>query len=312
MTPSSPFHNDPVRAYRRTLAARPGEMAFQVVVAQTDLLVVAERHLAREIADFVTTLRSGLMNHILLFPEFRDSLVPVAVPDTAPAIARDMAAAAARFGVGPMAAVAGAVSQAVADRFAPLSPNLLIENGGDVFLRSTVERTVALLARPVEGARLGLRFSPEKLPAAVCASSATVGPSLSLGRADMVTVVADRGAVADAAATALGNLLVSRADLEGVLAAAQGMARQGVRGAFVQIGDLVGLVGDLDLVAIEEEEEEEASGGGGGGGAAPPPPPAPAGGGGRRGGGRANKTRASGDRTPSRGQWGLGEKDVWA
>ena len=91
---------------------------------------------------------------------------------------------------------------------------------------------------------------PQALPAAVCASSATVGHSLSLGRADMVTVVADRGAVADAAATALANLLVTAEDLDGVLAAAEGMARRGVRGAFVQLGELVGLVGDIELVAL--------------------------------------------------------------
>jgi uncharacterized protein len=246
-----PIHRDPVRAYRQPLRPRPGETAFQVVVAQTDLFVVASCPLAREIGDFVSALRAELMTYILLHPEFRDSLTPVDVAPGAPAIALDMAEAAARFGVGPMAAVAGAVSQAVADRFAGEASELLIENGGDVFLRSTVERTVALLAKPVEGARLGLYFPPKKLPAAVCASSAKVGPSLSFGQADMVTVVADRGAVADAAATALGNLLVSQADLEGVLAAAKGMARQGVRGVFAQLGEMVGIVGDIELVALE-------------------------------------------------------------
>lgn len=246
-----PIHDDPVRAYRRSLRPRPGETAFQVVVAQTDLFIVAERPLAREIGDFVSAVRARLMTHILLDPHFCDSLEPVPVGPDAPAIARDMAEAAGRFGVGPMAAVAGAMSQAVADRFAADSPNLLIENGGDIYLRSTVERTVALLARPAAGARLGLRFAPEKLPAAVCASSAKVGPSLSLGQADMVTVVADRGAVADAAATALGNMLVTPEDMEGVLAAARAMARRGVRGAFLQLGELVGLVGDIELVALE-------------------------------------------------------------
>ena len=249
----TPVHADPVRAYRRNLTARPGETAFQVVVAQSDLFIVAERPLAREIGDFLSALRRELTNHILLFPEFRASLVPVATGEDAPAIARDMAEAAARFGVGPMAAVAGAFSQAVADRFAASSPNLLVENGGDIYLRSTVERTVALLARPVEGARLALRFAPGALPAAVCASSATVGHSLSLGQADMVTVVADRGAVADAAATALGNMLRSSADLDAVLAAAEGLKRRGVRGAFVQLGELVGVVGDVELTAIEPE-----------------------------------------------------------
>jgi ApbE superfamily uncharacterized protein (UPF0280 family) len=248
-------HLDPVRAYRRQSATRPGETAFQVVVAQTDLFVVAgadsSQAMARDVADYISSLRAALSTYLLLYPEFQHSLTPVAAGPGAPDIARDMAEAAARFGVGPMAAVAGAFAQAVADRFVTASPELLVENGGDVYLHGCRERLVALLARPVEGARLALRFEAASLPAAVCASSATVGPSLSLGRADMVTVVADRGAVADAAATALANLLVTAEDLEGVLAAAQGMARLGVRGAFVQLGDLVGLVGGLDLVALE-------------------------------------------------------------
>lgn len=248
----TPIHEDPVRAYRQRLTARPGETAFQVVVAQSDLFIVAERPLAREISDFVASLRSGLMTYILLDPAFRESLTPVTVAENAPPVARDMADAAAHFGVGPMAAVAGAFSQAVADRFSAQSPNILVENGGDIFLRGTAERTVALLAKPVEGARLGLHFPPETLPAAVCASSATVGHSLSLGQADMVTVVADRGAVADAAATALGNMLSTRADLEDVLARAKALEKRGVRGVFVQLGELVGVVGDIRLVAIED------------------------------------------------------------
>lgn len=246
----SAVFTDPVRAYRQGLLARPGETAFQVVVAQTDLFVVANRPLAREIGDFVSTLRAGLMTYILLHPEFRTALVPVDVGDDAPPIARDMAEAAARFGVGPFAAVAGAFSQAVADRFADVSPDIVVENGGDIYLRSATARTVALLARPVEGTRLALEFAPAKLPAAVCASSATVGHSLSLGQADMVTVVSDRGAVADAAATALGNMLTTSADLEAVLEAAAAMRRKGVRGAFAQVGEMVGLVGDLELVAL--------------------------------------------------------------
>ena len=245
-------HTDPIRAYRQTLRPRPGETAFQVVVAQTDLFLVAEKPLGREIGDFVAALRAGLSTYLLLHPEFRDSLTPVAPLAHAPDIARDMAEAAARFGVGPMAAVAGAVSQAVADRFAEVSPTLLVENGGDIVLRAREERTVALLARPAEGARLGLRFPPGRLPAAICASSATVGHSLSLGEADMVTVVADRGAVADAAATALANRLVGPGDLDGMLQVAASWAERGVRGVFAQIGDMVGMVGDIELVALDD------------------------------------------------------------
>ena len=244
-------YTDSVRAYRQELLARAGEQAFQVVVAQTDLFVLAARDLGREVAAFVSDLRRGLETYILLHPDFRTSLTPVAVGDDAPAIARDMAEAAARFGVGPFAAVAGAFSQAVADAFAAASPEIVVENGGDIFLRGAAARTVALLARPVDGARLALTFEPARLPAAVCASSATVGHSLSLGEADMVTVVADRGAVADAAATALGNMLRTHADLPAVLATAESLRRRGVRGVFAQLGELVGVVGDVELAAIE-------------------------------------------------------------
>ncbi|HCR13672.1 MAG TPA: UPF0280 family protein, partial [Solidesulfovibrio sp.] len=139
-------YTDSVRAYRQELLARAGEQAFQVVVAQTDLFVLAARDLGREVAAFVSDLRRGLETYILLHPDFRTSLTPVAVGDDAPAIARDMAEAAARFGVGPFAAVAGAISQAVADAFAAASPEIVVENGGDIFLRGAAARTVALLA----------------------------------------------------------------------------------------------------------------------------------------------------------------------
>lgn len=246
-----PIHSDAYRAYRETLRPRAGETGFQVVVDQTDLFVVAPRPLAREIADIVRAARRDVAGYLLADPAFGHSLTPVAVPDTAPAIVREMAEAASRFGVGPMAAVAGAVSQAVSDALAGEVPDLLVENGGDIVLRSRTERTVALLAQPAAGACLGLRFPPSALPAAVCASSATVGHSLSLGRADMVTVVADRGPVADAAATALANRLLAPDDLEAVLARATRLRSRGVRGVFAQFGELVGLVGDIDLVALD-------------------------------------------------------------
>ena len=193
------------------------------------------------------------MTHILLDPHFCDSLEPVPVGPDAPAIARDMAEAAGRFGVGPMAAVAGAMSQAVADRFAADSPNLLIENGGDIYLRSTVERTVAP-AGPTGGRGApGAALCPGKNCRQPCAPPRprSVLPSV-WGRPTWVDGGGRPGRPwPDAAATALGNMLVTPEDMEGVLAAARAMARRGVRGAFLQLGELVGLVGDIELVALE-------------------------------------------------------------
>lgn len=247
-----PPFTDPHRAYRHPLAARPGEISFQVVVEQTDLRIVARRDLSAAVTAWVNELRAGLKNHMLLDPDFAASLVPVDVPDTAPPLVRHMARAARLCAVGPMAAVAGAIAQATADRFRPESPDILVENGGDIFMHSTTARTVALLAKPIEGARLGLSIPADRFPLSICTSSGRVGHSLSFGQADMVAVLAPDGALADAAATALANLLRSETDMEDMLAAARSLTARGVTGVFAQIGEAIGAYGDLELVALEE------------------------------------------------------------
>ena len=239
------------RAYREAIRPRQGEVRFQVAMEQTDLLVVAERDLHAEIAAFVAKVRGEIKNWILLHPEFAASLDPVPVPDDAPETVRAMAEAAARCGVGPMAAVAGAVAQAVGDRFAEQSPNILIENGGDTYLRSTRERVVALLADPDSGATLGLRIEKNAFPAAICASSATIGHSLSLGQGELVAVRAADARLADAAATALCNLLRSKQDLNRVLEQAKQLAPHGLQGVFAQIDGSLTAWGAIELVALD-------------------------------------------------------------
>ncbi|MDD4951147.1 MAG: UPF0280 family protein [Desulfovibrionaceae bacterium] len=243
-------HASPARTYRESVRPGRGEVAFQVVVEQTDLFVVAERDLSAELADFLRGLRAGLKTHILLQPEFARSLVPVEVPESAPALAREMARAAAACGVGPMAAVAGAIAQAVVERFAGQSPNLLVENGGDIFMRSTRGRTVALLAEPGSGARLGLRFEAREFPLGLCSSSGTIGHSLSLGQGDLVAVRAKDAAFADAAATALANELGQASDLEAVVAQARSLACMGLDGVFAQCRGRLAVWGRMDLVAL--------------------------------------------------------------
>ncbi|MDD3313219.1 UPF0280 family protein [Pseudodesulfovibrio sp.] len=239
------------RAYREAVRPQEGEVRFQVAVEQSDLLVVAERDLHTEIAAFVAQVRGEIKNWILFHPEFAASLEPVAVPGDAPEAVRAMADAAARCGVGPMAAVAGAVAQAVGDRFAAMSPNILVENGGDTYLRSTRERVVALLAEPDSGAVLGLRIEANAFPVSICASSATIGHSLSLGRGDLVAVRAPDARLADAAATALCNLLRDKNDVNRVLDRAKVLAEHGLTGVFAQVDDTLAAWGDVELVALD-------------------------------------------------------------
>ncbi len=239
------------RSYREAITPQKGEVTFQIVVEQTDLFVTAGRDLSEPMLELVHSLRGELKNFMLLNPGFRESLRPVPAPDTAPRVAREMARAASLCNVGPMAAVAGTFAQLVADHFAPISPNLIVENGGDIFIHSTRERVVALLGDPASGARLGLRLKKNDFPVSLCASSAFIGPSLSLGQGELVVVRSRSGAFADAAATALANLIDSGDDLDLVLARARKMAPLGLEGVFAQAGGKLGVWGKMELVALE-------------------------------------------------------------
>jgi len=238
------------RAYREAIRPQQGEVSFQVVVEHTDLFVTAQKDLAAAMLEYVRTLRGELKNFMLLTPGFRESLRPVPAPETAPLTARLMARAAEAVNVGPMAAVAGTFAQLVADHFRAESPNIIVENGGDIYLHSTRERLVALLSEPASGARLGLRLGKGDFPVSLCASSAFIGPSLSLGQGDLVVVRSKSGAFADAAATALANLIDTGEDLDLVLKQAQKFAPLGLEGVFAQAGGRLAVWGKMELVAL--------------------------------------------------------------
>lgn len=230
-------------------------MGFQAVVEQTDLWVVARRDLRREVLQAVNACRGLLQAHIARQSEFATSLEPVEVWADASQIIQDMARAGRICGVGPMAAVAGAVAQWVAAWIAEhcpeAGPTLLVENGGDLYLRSDRERIIGLLALPEGESSLGLRLGPEDFPCALCSSSGTIGHSLSFGQADLVAARSRDAALADAAATALGNLLCSPKDMPLVMQRAEALAEHGLDGVFAQCGDQVGVWGRMDLVCLE-------------------------------------------------------------
>ena len=201
------IHLDPHRGYRERCAPRDGEHGFQLVIGETDLRVTAVSPLPEGFKDAlaarVRTLRGELEAWIVLHPEFRHSLVPVQLSCSAPPpeIVRRMTEASAIAGVGPFAAVAGTIAQMAAESLVDRSPDLIIENGGDIFMYSRRDRVVGLLPDPESGVVIGLNVAASACPLALCASSATIGHSLSFGQGELVLVRSLDGALADALAT---------------------------------------------------------------------------------------------------------------
>ncbi len=131
------------RKYRNLLVERE-LVSFQVQVKETDLYVRATRDLREHVYRSILRHRYQLEQYILGHPEFVHSLVPVDEDEFAPPLVRRMLRAARFAGVGPMASVAGAVAEAVGQDLLEESSEVMVENGGDIFLRSSGEVKVGI------------------------------------------------------------------------------------------------------------------------------------------------------------------------
>ncbi|CAB1083757.1 hypothetical protein D1AOALGA4SA_11297 [Olavius algarvensis Delta 1 endosymbiont] len=225
--------------------------AFQVVVKETDLLVHADRCLRREARDLVLEQRGYVEAFISTYPDFRTTLDPWRSEGPAPQIIGNMISAGTVAGVGPMAAIAGAIAESLGLGLLKITDQVIVENGGDVFIKTGNPVTVGIYAgsSPLS-MQVGIRLSSAKKPVAVCTSSGTLGHSLSLGQADAVSVVAGSCALADAAATSLGNRVRSEADINRAIAAGRSMA--GIAGIVIITGEKIGAWGNLELIRLEK------------------------------------------------------------
>ena len=236
------------RTYR-TQMQRRGLVGFRVAVQETDLMILAQRDFKSEVRSLVIQERQHLERYIEQHPEFLATLTPWPPDPYAPPLVREMIDAAATAGVGPMAAVAGAIAARVGQALMPWSDEVIVENGGDIFMHVKRPATVSLYAgRSSLSHKVGIRIKPDQQTWGVCTSSRTVGPSLSLGRADAACVVAADTALADACATALGNRVPEAAAIN---AALEWLADvPGLHGAVVVVGGHLGAWGDIELVPL--------------------------------------------------------------
>jgi len=235
------------RTYRRTVEPA-GLVCFEVALGETDLQICALRDLSGEAMGLVREARGLIETYVAAHPRFAETFAPHPVEPDVPGIVARMAYAGSVAGVGPMASVAGAVAEHVARGLSAHSAEVIVENGGDIFMLGTVRRTVALVARTAEPARMGIEIEPGALPCGIATSSGTLGHSTSFGAADAVTVLASEGALADAVATAVANRIRSASDIDAALASARQVA--GVLGVLAMVDGSVGAWGAVRLVSL--------------------------------------------------------------
>lgn len=239
------------RSYR-TRHNKMNSASYPVIVDETDLWISSEGDFKQDAVGWAKKLRAQVLAAEERWPGFISSLAPMDIQCEIPLI-QAMVDASAAAGVGPMAAVAGAISQSIGCNITAASGNrnVCVENGGDIYIDSTVERVIMIHAgRSALSEKIGLRITAEQFPLGICTSAGTVGHSLSFGHADAVVVLSKDTALADAVATATGNILKTKDDISKAIAFVSSIP--GVLGAVLIIEEQLGAWGNIELVPVEE------------------------------------------------------------
>jgi len=192
--------------------------SFRIDHMETDLWVAVSSkgynpEVERYSMDRILYYRGILNSYIIKVPEFLSSLSPLIVPYHVHPLVNEMYEASLLAGTGPMSAVAGAIAEHICNDLIVRYgfPEVIVENGGDIFMKFTSPATISVYAgnSPLSE-KIGLLVKPEDTPLSVCCSSGTIGHSLSTGMADACMIACRSGAEADAFATAFCNEVKSK------------------------------------------------------------------------------------------------------
>jgi len=230
------------RSYRRIMNPC-GLETFDVKVYESDLRVFSDINVKENIFINVCKYRKIIENYVVTNPVFLSSHEPLACDANAPGIIRHMQQASSTAGVGPMAGVAGAVAY-----YASLGVKcreLIIENGGDIYIKSAENRTVKIhTINKYFSDKINIQIQAGEC--GVCTSSGTLGHSFSYGKADAATIIAHDPVLADCVATAACNMVKIEEDIQRAIEFS--MSIKGVDGAVVIVGSKIGMKGNIKLV----------------------------------------------------------------
>ena len=194
---------------------------FCVKFLESDLWIGVDRgsYSASMEADtyaMLVELRRSMDAYLLMDPAYKAALTPYDAGLEAPEILKSMSKISHKTGIGPMSAVAGAVAKRVADFLG--TREVIVENGGDIYAKAASDMDISVFAgQSPLSEKIGLHIPAADFPLGICTSSGTVGPSLSLGRADAVMIVCKDVLLADSYATAMANRIKTADDLQPVI-----------------------------------------------------------------------------------------------
>lgn len=243
------------RTYRKQFS-RERFRSFVVNYKDTDLWIGIDpasfkEEMQQAAFSKVKELRQTLEKYLLSDAVFGKTFDPHPVQPNAPEIVTCMADASKVAGVGPMASVAGVFSELVGRYLMAKFTirELVAENGGDIFLK--VEKPIILsvyAGNSVLSEKIAIEVPAHQTPLGVCTSSGTVGPSISLGKADAAMIVCQNTALADAFATAFANRVKTKEDVQQVINEMEQFPQ--ILSAVIICGDKIGIRGMFEMKFI--------------------------------------------------------------
>ncbi|MDD5194523.1 MAG: UPF0280 family protein [Candidatus Omnitrophica bacterium] len=238
------------RFYRK---ATHGDFCIEVCYKESDLLIYSDRYIDKTQAfECLKNYYHQVEEYARLNPVFLTTLSSMLTDKNAPEIVREMQACSQVASVGPFASVAGAIASYVGKAFLSQTGEIIVENGGDIFLKINSDKRIGVylgehFSDSRQASNLALKIKKREYPFGIASSSAYIGHSLNFGMADLVTVLAETSSLADGFATAISNRIKSQSDVDAAISCAKNNPK--ISGLLIAIKGKIFIWGELEIDA---------------------------------------------------------------
>lgn len=211
-----------------------------------------------DLINYIYSIRSDLKSYIAKNQDFLLSMEPLKLnEENLPLIIKTMYESSLKSDVGPMACVAGTISELSLNYLIENnSKNSIVENGGDIALINNKTALCGIYSNnEILGNEIAFEIRPRKRPLGICTSSGKIGHSISFGLSDSVTVIGDSPSIADGLATRIANDVTGETSEDKVANALETSEnfREFFKGMLIICDDNIGTIGKLPKIVETKE-----------------------------------------------------------
>lgn len=204
--------------------------------------------------EYIKKIRFDLKKYIYEDPEFLSSLEPLNKRVNASEIVRIMDKSSKIGNVGPMACVAGTISQMCLNQLIMKGSKLSsIENGGDIAIINNKKLVCGIYSNTIKN--IGFKLKPRSKPLGICTSSSKIGHSISFGNSESVTIIGAEASICDGLATRIANDVNGESDEESMMNGLESAEKykEYFDGGLIIVGGLVGTIGKIPEIVTTED-----------------------------------------------------------